>query len=189
MEFWNDFWPNFASSIAAGVIFSFFIAFIVQQIRRPKLKIALSVGTGMRIGNTLNFYCVNEGSVGLMPNEIQWHIYFDSGLKPDDDFEPGYRMFFYEEKSFNHISGMNKESCLPGSSIKLVAVNVTKNKSLMEFNGDFGLAVSSTYYYSLSTIKGQKRPGGFSSLFKKRKYIDHGSFVKREIFEITEKVQ
>lgn len=188
-DFWKDFWPNFASSIVTGVLFTFVITFIIQQLRKPKLKISLSIGTGTKNRHSLTFYCINEGAVGLMENELQWHVYFDLALRPDESFSNPYKMIHFDNRPYNYFSGTNIESCLPGTSIELITIPVKKNDRIAEQFGDIEWLDQATYYYSITTTRGQMKYETFWDIFKKSKVISDGSFVKRRIFEIKEKVR
>lgn len=188
VEFWKHFWPNFASSVVTGILFTFIITLIIQQIRKPKLKVKLSIATGTKNRHSLIFYCINEGGVGLMPNELQWHIYFDLALRPEEEFKHPYRMIHFDDKPFNYFTGTNAESCLPGTSIELVTIPVKKNQAIADEFVSIDWLDQATYYYSITTTRGRMKHQSFWEIFKKRKVISDGSFVKRIIFEIKDKV-
>lgn len=188
MEFWKDFWPNFASSIAAGVLFTFIITYLIRRINRPKLRIALNIGTGVNNKHELIFYCINEGSQGLMPSEIQWHVYFDLALMPNSNFKYPNTLITFDKKPFHYFSGINTEPCLPGSSIRLIAIPVKKNEKIAKDIEEFNWIDQASYFYSLSTSKGIQTEKRFRWPFEKKKLIDDGSFVQRRIYKIRDKV-
>lgn len=188
-EFWNNFWANFLSSVLTGIIFSFVITFIIKILRKPKLKICLSVGTNVK-GHSLIFYCVNTGSVGVMPNELQWNIYFPLALQPSDSFKEKSGALHIGFEPYNVVNGFNEKPCLPGDSIMLIYIPIELKEGISNFtNQKFESVEKAKYYYSLATTKGQKKYHNFFwDYFNKTKYIEDSTFVKRPIIEIKDKI-
>mgnify|MGYP006431212425 CR=1 FL=1 len=186
--FWNNFWSNFMASVLTGIIFSFIITFIVRNLKKPKLKVCLSVGSNVE-GNSLIFYCVNTGNVGVMPNELKWKIYFPSAFQPTERFKEAYGRTNIDIESFNYVDGFNENSILPGDSTLLIYIPVKFNRKFTEFsNQNFESIEQTVIYYSITTTKGQKKYQKFFwDYFKKTKYIQDSSFIKRPIIQIKEK--
>ena len=203
IDFWDKFWPVFTASIISGLIFTFIIGFLISRVRKPKIKICLSIGTNFK-GHCLMFYAVNTGKVGLMPNEMQWNVYFPLRIKPRDDYKKGLSVLTYNHQAYHNITGFNEKSILPGDSLRLtyIPVEVKEIKDndenpeisddlkevLRKTVGDFEWIDEAKYYSSLSTIRGQKKYEKFFwDYFKKINYVEDSSFIKRPIFEISEK--
>lgn len=187
-NFWDSFWPNFISSLLIGIIFSFVITFIIKLIRKPQLKVCLSIGTNIE-GHSLIFYCLNTGSIGLMPYEIKWNIYFPVVVQPLKNFNERVDQVTLLNKPYNNVMGFNKESVLPGDSILLVYIPVKVNNKFAEYFDSFDWLDDVKYYYSITTIKGQKKYHSFFwDYFRKRKFIESSEFVKRPILEVKDKI-
>lgn len=150
------------------------------------------------------FYAVNTGKVGLMPNEMQWNVYFPFRIQPRDNFKERCDKLTLKNGFYNNCMGFNEKSILPGDSHLLIYISVDvkefkiseKSPELPEHvvehikkdYGDFKLIEEAKYYYSLSTTRGQKKYEKFFwGYFKKTDYINDSSFVKRPILEVTEK--
>jgi len=187
-DFWNSFWPDFFSNVLTAVIFTFMVAYAIRQLRKPKLRICLNIGSGVQNSHSLDFFCVNSGSVGVMSGELQWHVYFPLAIMPDKENDMEYAMIRFDDRPWYHFSGSNAEPCLPGSSIRLALIPVKKNAALAKELGDFGSIDAALYYYSLTTVKGQKQYDRWLDIFSKGTFVDDSRFVKRRIFEIKEKV-
>ncbi len=202
MDFWSKFWPVFASSILSGVILTFIIGVVISRLRRPKIKICLSIGTNFN-GHRLMFYAINTGKVGLMPNEMQWNIYFPMRIEPTENFKKSITKLVYKNKAYNNVTGFNEKSILPGDSHLLIHIPVKvrdfkiKNPKSSDISseiikktlGDFEWIDEAKYYYSLTTTRGQKKYEKFFwDYFKRKNYIEDSSFIKRPIFEVTEKI-
>lgn len=188
-EFWNNFWPNFLASILTGIIFSFIITYIIKNLKKPKLKICLSMGTNVD-GNSLIFYCVNTGSVGIKPNEMKWKIYFPLAFQPTERFKGKKGVTSIDLESFNYVDGYNENPCLPGDSLMLIYIPFKFKKELTRFSKqNFESIDDVTYYYSISTFNGQKKYHKFFwDYFKSTKYIEDSSFVKRPIIKLKDKI-
>jgi hypothetical protein len=189
LDFWSKFWPVFTASIISGLIFTVLIGLIISAVRKPKIKICLSILTGIRGNYILRFYAVNSGKVGLMPNEMQWNIYFPFALQPQEDFKGSIKRIILNKLPYNNSEGFIDKPILPGDSTLLVSIHIDKLKKLAEFLGDFECLDKAKYYYSISTTRGQKKYQKFFwEFFKKPTYAEGSTFVKRPILEITEKI-
>jgi hypothetical protein len=186
-DFWNQFLPGFIASIISGLIFTVLIGLFLYYVRKPRLKICLSIGTGVK-GHSLMFYAVNTGRVGLMPHEMQWNIYFPLALRPRENFNERCSSVTLKMQPYNNVMGFNEKAILPGDSLLLTSVPVDKNEKLAEYLESFEWIDEAKYYYSLTTVRGQKKYVKFFwDYFKKTKYLEDSSFIKRPIFEIIEK--
>ena len=187
-QFWDQFWPAFLSSIITALIFTVLIGLLISYLRRPNLKICLSIGTSVK-GHSLMFYVVNTGKVGLMPHEMQWNIYFPFALRPRENFKERCDGITLKNQSYNNVMGFNEQAILPGDSLLLIYIPVDKNEKLAEYTTNFKWIDEAKYYYSITTIRGQKKYVKFFwNYFKKKDFHEDSGFVKRPIFEVTEKV-
>jgi hypothetical protein len=189
LDFWSKFWPVFTASIISGLIFTVLIGLLISTIRKPKIKICLSISTGVKGDYSLRFYAINNGKVGLMPNEMQWNVYFPLALQPKESFKGNLVKIILNSLPYYNSGGFNDRPILPGDSLLLVYIHVDKYKKLAELLDDFEWIDEAKYYYSFSTTRGQKKYQKFFwEFFKKPTYIEGDTFVKRPIFEITEKI-
>lgn len=115
-----------------------------------------------------------------MPNEIQWHLYFDECFKPLDN-PNDYILFIHNNRSFYQFTGMSNSACLPGSSCLLFSINVVTDPKTYPYD----TIDSAPFYYSLTTINGQKQQSTFFSKAKDTDFIEDISTIKRRIFRIT----
>lgn len=173
--FWQDLWTNLIADILAGVLLSFLIIKILERIRQPHLDVVLSIGTGTKGRRTFIFYCHNTGKTGLLPNEIQWHVYFDAAFQVQNRELEQIR-FSYQQREHYAITGYNKTPCLPNSSCELLTVDVVINsKDLIYDSID-----QAPFYFSMTTVKG-KISNSTSTALPKIKVVDQ---IERFVFQV-----
>ena len=124
-----------------------------------------------------------------MPNELKWKIYFPDAFQPNERFKGTFGRTSIDTESFNYVNGFNENSILPGDSTLLIYIPMKFNKNIAELsNQNFENIEKTIIYYSITTIKGQKKYDKlFWDFFKKIKYIQDSSFVKRPIIKVKEK--
>lgn len=180
VDFWGNFWPNFYSNIASGIILTYIITLAIQRLNNPKLDIVLQIMTGTQNRKKLNFYCVNTGKTGLMPNEIQWHLYFDTAFEFLNENEVKWLGFFYKDRVHYQLTGTNSLSCLPGSSCLLASFDIQLNAGKFPYDQ----IDDAPFYYSLTTIKGEKGKGDIFKSGQEKEYINDLPNIRRKVFRI-----
>ncbi|CAG5074787.1 hypothetical protein DYBT9623_05475 [Dyadobacter sp. CECT 9623] len=179
--FWENFWPNFYSNIVSGIILTYVITLVIQRLNNPKLDIVLEISTGTQNHRILNFYCINTGKTGLMPNEMQWHLYFDTAFEFLNISEVDWIGFYYKGREHYQLRGTNGLPCLPGSSSLLASFNVKLNTDTFPYDQ----IDDAPFYYSLTTIKGEKGKGYIFKTGEEKEFIHTPLTTSKKVFRIT----
>ncbi|GGI50429.1 hypothetical protein GCM10011425_16410 [Mucilaginibacter galii] len=165
------------ASLIAGILITFLITYLISRIKKPKLEIGLVIGTGTQRTNHFDFYCINTGSTGLMPNQIQWQIYFETIFNIENQ-EVGWMQSVINGKSYNVLNGVNSQPCFPDSSCSILSLSVVRDKVF-----PYSTITEVPFYYSFSTIDGQQKNRDFWK--KNPKMFYNNGFINKQMFKIS----